>query len=187
MSVISSPMRPMIVFVLFACCAALKLPPPVTRRALLATAAAPLLTASAAGADDSISYEVLTPPTDPSSPTPQRAQKVSVDYTLWIDGFEKKQIDTSKGQAFPPRLPAPFVFSVGVSEVIPGWDKCVKQMRAGETRRVVVPASLGYGDKGIGPIPGGAKLYFEMSLLELKPMPTLTEKQIKWLEDHPEP
>ena len=63
----------------------------------------------------------------------------------------------------------------------------MKQMRVGETRRVVVPASLGYGEKGIGPIPGGAKLYFEMSLLELKPMPTLTDRQLKWLEDHPEP
>ena len=72
-------------------------------------------------------------------------------------------------------------------EVIPGWDRVVKQMRAGEVRRVVVPASLGYGEKGVGPIPGGADLYFEINLLELRQMPTLTEKQLQWLADHPEP
>ena len=88
---------------------------------------------------------MLTPPTDPSSPTPQRSQRVAVDYTLWVGGFEQKQIDTSKGSALPPRLPAPFLFNVGVGEVIPGWDRTVKQMRAGETRRVVVPPALGYG------------------------------------------
>ena len=40
-------------------------------------------------------------------------------------------------------------------------------MRAGETRRLVVPPALGYGARGIGPIPGGAQLYFEMTLLEV--------------------
>lgn len=130
---------------------------------------------------------MLKPPTDPLSPTPQRAQKVAVDYTLWIGGFDKKQIDSSRGSTFPPRLPSPFVFNVGVGEVIPGWDRVVKQMRAGEVRRVVVPASLGYGEKGVGPIPGGADLFFEISLLELRQISTLTEKQLHWLADHPEP
>mmetsp|Transcript_34699 Transcript_34699/g.110853 ORF Transcript_34699/g.110853 Transcript_34699/m.110853 type:complete len:178 (-) Transcript_34699:107-640(-) len=161
------------------------------RRAVIGRAASLALGAGAGLAPvlavSEISETVLVPPSDPASPTPQRAQKVSVDYTLWIGGFDKKQIDSSKGSAFPPRLPAPFVFSVGVGEVIPGWDRTVKQMRAGETRRVVVPASLGYGEKGIGPIPGGADLYFEISLLELKSPPKLTEQQLAWLSSHAEP
>ena len=70
--------------------------------------------------------------------------------------------------------------------MITGWDRIVKQMRAGETRRVVIPASLGYGEKGIGPIPGNAPLYFQITLLELQPMAQLNEKQLKWLEEHPE-
>jgi len=110
-----------------------------------------------------------------------------VDYTLWIGGFEGKLIDTSKGKLLPiPRPPSPFAFNVGVGEVIPGWDRTVREMHVGEKRRVVIPSALGYGEKGIGPIPGGASLYFEIELLELKPMPNLTEQQIEWLAAHPE-
>lgn len=124
---------------------------------------------------------------DSSSPLPQRAQKAVVDYTLWIDGFERKQIDSSKGSAFPPKIPSPFTFNVGVGEVIPGWDKTVRTMHVGDKLRCIIPPELGYGAKGVGPIPGGAKLYFEIELLELKPMPQLTDKQLEWLETHPEP
>jgi len=102
-------------------------------------------------------------------------------------GFEGKQIDTSKGTAFPPRLPSPFKFNVGVGQVIPGWDQSVKMMHVGEKRRIVVPASLGYGDKGVGPIPGGASLYFEVELLETKPVPEFSQKQLDWLATNPEP
>jgi len=168
--------------------AALRSPAGITRRAALSgVTAATLLPLQVVRASDEIVSTTLAAG-DQSSPTPARAQKAVVDYTLWINDFEAKQIDTSKGTLLPiPRPPSPFVFSVGVGEVIPGWDRTVKQMHIGETRRVIIPPSLGYGEKGIGPIPGGAKLYFEITLLELKPPPTLTEKQAKWLEDHPEP
>jgi FKBP-type peptidyl-prolyl cis-trans isomerase len=83
-------------------------------------------------------------------------------------------------------LPAPFGFYVGVGEVIKGWDQTVRQMHVGEKRRVIIPPELGYGESGIGPIPGGAKLYFEIELLELKPMPQFSEKQLEWLAAHPE-
>ena len=132
-------------------------------------------------------YTVVTPPTDPSSPVPERGQKVSVDYSLWLGDFGGKLVDSSKGSAFPPKLPSPFVFNVGVGSVIPGWDKAVRTMRAGEKRRLIVPSALAYGDKGIGPIPGGATLYFEVELLELRSLPKWTEKQQEWLDTHPEP
>ena len=132
-------------------------------------------------------YTVVTPPTDPSSPVPERGQKVSVDYSLWLGDFDGKLVDSSKGSAFPPKLPSPFVFNVGVGSVIPGWDKAVRTMRAGEKRRLIVPSALAYGDKGIGPIPGGATLYFEVELLELRSLPKWTEKQQEWLDTHPEP
>lgn len=145
-----------------------------------------LLLVADAHASDELSYTILQEG-DTSSPLPQRGQPCVVDYTLWIDKFEGKQIDTSKGTALPPKLPSPFKFSVGVGQVIPGWDRSVKLMHVGEKRRIIVPASLGYGEKGVGPIPGGADLYFEVELLELKPMPNFSEKQLEWLATHPEP
>jgi hypothetical protein len=142
------------------------------------------LAANASDADE-IAVTILEPG-DTSSALPQRVQTVVVDYTLWINDFGGKEIDSSKGSVLPPRLPSPFKFQVGVGQVIAGWDRTVRSMHVGETRRVVIPPSLGYGEKGFGPIPGGAKLFFEMTLLEVKPMPTLSAKQQEWLDTHPE-
>jgi len=160
--------------------------PVIAGRSLLLTA--PLLgsprSARAADAPEIVSTMLVKG--DESTPTAQRAQTAVVDYTLWINDFEGKQIDSSKGSAFPPKLPSPFKFNVGVGQVIPGWDRTVREMRVGEKRRVVIPPELGYGPKGVGPIPGGASLYFEIELLELKPMPPLSEKQLEWLANNPE-
>ncbi|GMI35785.1 hypothetical protein TrCOL_g10844 [Triparma columacea] len=128
---------------------------------------------------DGISVEVLQ---EGSGPTPQRTQTAKVDYTLWVNGFQKKQIDSSKGL-----LKGPFKFVVGVGQVIPGWDRTVAEMRVGEKRRVVIDPSLGYGEKGMGPIPGNSPLYFEIELLELAEMKPLNAEQMQWLEEHPVP
>ena len=169
----------------------LRLPSAYSRRELAGAGTLAALAFHAKGsvspavAADSIATTVLASG-DASSPLPQRGQTAVVDYTLWINAFEGKQIDSSKGSAFPPQLPKPFAFQVGVSMVIPGWDRTVRQMHVGDKRRVVIPASLGYGEKGVGPIPGGADLFFEIELLELKPMPSFSEKQKEWLDTHPD-
>lgn len=56
----------------------------------------------------------------------------------------------------------------------------------GEERRIVVPSSLGYGDRGAGgAIPAGATLYFDLELVEVGEMSKLGPEQLKWLEDNP--
>ena len=94
-----------------------------------------------------------------SSPFAERAQIAVVDYTLWLDGFDRKFVDGSTN----------FKFAVGVGQVIRGWDVTIGQMHVGERRRVVIPASLGYGARDVGPIPGGASLYFDIQLRALEP------------------
>ena len=96
----------------------------ISRRALAGSAAAAVLSlrlppARVLAAPDEIVSTVLIEG-DPTSPTPARAQKAVVDYTLWINDFEGKQIDTSKGKLLPiPRPPSPFVFSVVCQALTP--------------------------------------------------------------------
>jgi FK506-binding nuclear protein len=57
-------------------------------------------------------------------------------------------------------------FRLGAGEVIKGWDDGVKGMLAGERRRLLVPARLGYGSRGAPPdIPPNAALVFEVEFL----------------------
>ena len=115
---------------------------------------------------------------------PQRAQKIYAKYTLWTGGFGEdggKQVDSNTG--FMGR---PLGVNVGVGQVIKGWDLTLLDMKVNETRRIVVPSDLGYGEKGAGgSIPPKATLYFEMEITEMDPMKELNDQQKKWLEEHP--
>lgn len=56
----------------------------------------------------------------------------------------------------------------GVGEVIKGWDKGVAGMRIGDHRKLVVPASMAYGDTGVqGVIPRNATLVFDVELCDV--------------------
>jgi peptidylprolyl isomerase len=63
----------------------------------------------------------------------------------------------------------PFVFPLGAGHVIRGWDRGVVGMKVGGRRRLVIPAHLGYGDRGAGGvIAPGETLIFVVDLLELR-------------------
>lgn len=91
---------------------------------------------------------------------------VVVHYTGWL--YDPKapsqhgaQFDSSVGHS-------PFSFKLGAGQVIPGWDEGVQGMKVGGKRTLVIPASLGYGASGAGPIPPNANLIFDVELLEVR-------------------
>ena len=87
----------------------LRLPSAYSRRELAGAGTLAALAFHAKGsvspavAADSIATTVLASG-DASSPLPQRGQTAVVDYTLWINDFGGKEIDSSKGSVLPPRL-----------------------------------------------------------------------------------
>jgi FKBP-type peptidyl-prolyl cis-trans isomerase FkpA len=89
---------------------------------------------------------------------------VSVNYVGWLyDDTDQEK----KGEQFDAsREGRPFVFWLGASQVIQGWEQGIVGMKVGGLRRLIVPSSLAYGRSGAGnTIPPNASLVFEIELL----------------------
>ena len=63
----------------------------------------------------------------------------------------------------------PLDFRLGVGQVIKGWDDGIVGMRVGGRRRLTIPASLAYGDRGAGgAIKPGEALVFVVDLVDAR-------------------
>jgi len=58
--------------------------------------------------------------------------------------------------------------SFPLNGVIPCWTEGVQKMKVGGKAKLVCPSETAYGDRGQGPIPGGAALMFEVELLAIE-------------------
>lgn len=112
--------------------------------------------------EESISVEIMTPPPEDCERKTKRNDLVSMHYigTLTESG---KKFDASIDRG------EPFEFQLGAGQVIKGWEEGLTDMCVGEKRKLIIPASKGYGSTGAGDtIPPNAGLTFEVELLEIK-------------------
>ncbi|BGP05547.1 Peptidyl-prolyl cis-trans isomerase fpr2 [Rhodotorula toruloides] len=98
-------------------------------------------------------------------PTPcyiksQKGDSLAMHYDGRLDSGKEFDSSRKRGQ--------PFVFTLGKGMVIKGWDNGLLDMCPGEKRTLTIPPELGYGSRGVGPIPGGATLVFDVELLDIK-------------------
>jgi len=92
--------------------------------------------------------------------TAEPGDLVTVNYTGKLQ--DGTVFDTSVGKA-------PFQFTLGQGQVIPGWDQGLVGMKVGGKRLLIIPPNLGYGSQAVGPIPANATLTFEVELLKVTP------------------
>lgn len=88
-------------------------------------------------------------------------KKVTVNYSGTLTDGSKFDSSYDRG--------VPFSFTLGLGEVIQGWDLGVNGMKVGGKRKLTIPSSLGYGASGAGAaIPPNATLVFEVELLQVE-------------------
>lgn len=91
---------------------------------------------------------------------------LTVQYTGWLYDPTKSdskglQFDTSAGTTG-------FPFTLGIQQVIAGWDQGLVGMKVGGIRKLVIPPSLAYGSVRNHSIPPSVTLVFEIELIDVK-------------------
>ena len=90
----------------------------------------------------------------------EAGQKVAVHYTGML--LDKTVFDSSY------RRKEPLQFTVGVGQVIAGWDEGILLLHEGDKARLVIPSELAYGNRGAGGvIPPNAPLIFDVELVSV--------------------
>jgi FKBP-type peptidyl-prolyl cis-trans isomerase FkpA len=84
---------------------------------------------------------------------------VTADYTGAL---------ASSGVIFQSSLDTGQPFTTALNQVIPGWQAGIPGMKAGGTRRLLIPAQYAYGSTGGPGIPPNSDLVFDVTLHAVK-------------------
>jgi len=103
-----------------------------------------------------LQYQILNTGNGKRSPGPTETVIAHYEGSL-ING---EVFDSSYKRNKPLELP--------LNRVIKGWTEALQMMKPGDKWRLYVPAELGYGQRGGGPIPPSSTLIFIVELLEVK-------------------
>ena len=139
-----------------------------------------LSTGSGEGSEAAVSKDTSTRPnvTVPEGPPPAKLETVEIVEGSGPEAKAGDQVSVQyegvnykTGQKFDASWDRsePLEFTLGVGEVIKGWDQGVAGMKVGGRRELIVPPALGYGSSGAPPaIPPNETLLFVVDLLAVK-------------------
>ncbi len=101
---------------------------------------------------------------------------VVVNYTgTLVNGtiFDTNDAELAKkeNKFNPMRQYEPIRFRVGHDPVIQGWTEGLQLLSKGSKATLLVPSSIGYGERGGGTIPPYAPLVFDVELVDIVPGP----------------
>ena len=101
-----------------------------------------------------LEYKVLKSG-DPNGTPPSPGDELVLDYDGTLpDGATFDSTEQQGGMAHLP-----------FAGLIPGWMEALKLMRPGDVWMLYIPANLGYGASGQGPIPPNSPLVFKIDLV----------------------
>src|SRR3990172_2569706 len=130
---------------------------PEASPASVAPATPPPVSGQEVTTDSGLKYVDLA---EGSGVSPQTGQTVVVKYTGWL-AADGTKFDSSLDRGQPSE------FKLG--QVIQGGNEGLSTMKAGGTRRLIIPADLAYGAEGNPPtIPPNATLIFDVELLDVR-------------------
>jgi FKBP-type peptidyl-prolyl cis-trans isomerase len=107
--------------------------------------------------DSGLRYQILQ---EGNGAHAEKGKTVSVHYkgqladgTVFDSSFKRNQ---------------PIDFSLGLGQVISGWDEGIQLLKVGDKARFVIPSDLAYGSAGAGGvIPPDATLIFDVELIDV--------------------
>jgi FKBP-type peptidyl-prolyl cis-trans isomerase len=105
-----------------------------------------------------VKYETLNEGTGPEA---RAGQNIKIHYTGTLQNGTKFDSSRDRGQPFP--------VTIGIGQVIKGWDEAVPGMKVGERRRLTIPPAAAYGSQGRPPtIPPDSTLIFDVELMAVE-------------------
>ncbi len=71
------------------------------------------------------------------------------------------------GQVFDENQKDGIQVTLGLGQVIIGWEEILLSMKEGQKVRAIIPSQMAYGAQGSGPIPPFSTLVFEMEVIKI--------------------
>ncbi|KAI8644063.1 peptidyl-prolyl cis-trans isomerase [Parasitella parasitica] len=105
-----------------------------------------------------VTVESITPGDGQNSP--KKGDKVAIHYVGTLTNGDEFDSSRKRGK--------PFECTIGVGQVIKGWDEGIPKLTVGEKARLTCTPDYAYGDRGFPPvIPPNSTLIFEVELIKI--------------------